>query len=683
MSELVGRTLANRYHLLARLGEGGMSEVYLARDLERGCLVAIKVMTVPVLGDAKALRERFRREAEALKQLQHPHIVRLYDLVEDARPSFLVMDYIAGQSLDRFLEERQGGSLSLGKAAHILYQIGGALHFAHQQGILHRDIKPSNILLDRGGKAYLTDFGIALLTDRTRLTSGQFVGTRNAYVAPERWLGQAVDDRTDVYALGVLLYELLTGRLPFAATDLFALMRQILEDPPTPPSQWNSDVSSEVEEIVLKALAKAKDDRYPSVAVMLGALQAVAGGEEEPIVLSPEEPFFADEPPLPEPSPSPLSEPRPLRRTFRRPLLLSVGVSLVLLAILGGLTLFGPEGWGLSKTPGATPAVLFTSPTSPTATPTATATPTSPPSSPSSTSTLTPTPSCTCTPTATSTGIPTSTPSPTPYLVVSAEWLYVYVGAGENYGLRGELRRGDQLPLKGRSEDGAWWQVDFFGQEGWIRAQPVGASVDPFALPVFETPDLPTVTPTETPTPIPTKVVIPKLQNPGFEGISDNFIPGWSWWAVDNFAGGDYDPNTSFDTPLFKQADDPARFIHGATLQVDAAGFLKFKAHVFQAVTVSPGATVHFRALASAYSDAGDIKMVAGIDPNGSPGCGSARWGDLVTINQEDGVVQLVAPQAVVGDAGRVTVCLCAEALHATAHNAAFFDSAELFVQSE
>ena len=202
----------------------------------------------------------------------------------------------------------------------------------------------------------------------------------------------------------------------------------------------------------------------------------------------------------------------------------------------------------------------------------------------------------------------------------------------------------------------------------------------------------PTISPTFAPTftPRPTEVVTPSLpgptdtlglQNPTFEGIRDNTIPGWSWWAADNFTpGGDYNPDTSFDTPLFKQADDPVRFINGPTLQIDAEKYLKFDVHVFQTVTVSPTATVRFQVLAGAFADTGAIQLAAGIDPDGGPDCSNAQWSDLVYLNQEQSVQPIIAPEVKVGRAGKVTVCLYAEPLYAAISNAAFFDDAELTV---
>jgi hypothetical protein len=205
----------------------------------------------------------------------------------------------------------------------------------------------------------------------------------------------------------------------------------------------------------------------------------------------------------------------------------------------------------------------------------------------------------------------------------------------------------------------------------------------------------PTITPTFAPTftPRPTQEVTSSLpgptatvglQNPGFEGVTNEDIPGWSWWAEDNFTpGGDYNPDTSYETPLFKLADDRARIINGPTLQIDAVQHLKFKVHVFQTVPVTPTASVGFQVQAGAYSGSGIIQLAAGIDPDGGPDCNNARWSDIVPLNQEQSVRTIVAPEVTAGHEGKVTVCLYAEPLYAAISNAAFFDDAELIVSSE
>lgn len=171
------------------------------------------------------------------------------------------------------------------------------------------------------------------------------------------------------------------------------------------------------------------------------------------------------------------------------------------------------------------------------------------------------------------------------------------------------------------------------------------------------------------------------LQNPGFEGVRADTIPGWDWWAEDNFApGGDYNPDTSFDTPLFKPADDRVRIISGETLQIDAKQHLKFRIHIFQTVSVSPAANVGFQVLAGAFSGGGAIQMAVGTDSLGGSDCSNARWGETVFLDQGQGVRPIVAPEVVAGDAGRVTLCIYAEPQFPAVSNAAFFDDAELIV---
>ena len=171
------------------------------------------------------------------------------------------------------------------------------------------------------------------------------------------------------------------------------------------------------------------------------------------------------------------------------------------------------------------------------------------------------------------------------------------------------------------------------------------------------------------------------LQNPGFEGVRADTIPGWDWWAEDNFAPeGNYNPDTSFDTPLFKPADDRLRIINGQTLQIDAMQHLKFRVHIFQTVPVSPTANVGFQVLASAFSGSGAIQAAVGIDSLGGPDCSNARWSETVFLDQGQGVRPIVAPQIVAGDTGQVTLCIYAEPQFAAVSNAVFFDDAELVV---
>ena len=203
-------------------------------------------------------------------------------------------------------------------------------------------------------------------------------------------------------------------------------------------------------------------------------------------------------------------------------------------------------------------------------------------------------------------------------------------------------------------------------------------TITPTFLPTF-TPQ-PTEAITATPTVVPATAT---LENPGFAGIGWDDIPGWSWWAADNYPDDEYDSQTSFDTPFFSRTDDPARVISGSTLQMEATAFVNFRVHLFQTVSAPPTVTVRFQASAKAYSNSGGIRMAAGIDPDGGLDCTQARWGDSLTIDQSSGTVHLIAPDSVVGPDGQVTVCLCAENVNPGRSNAAFFDTARLIANPQ
>ena len=211
MTAHIGDRLRDRYEMEEFLGRGGMSDVYLAFDTRRQVRVAVKVLREDLAEDVEFVR-RFRREAEALAQLDHPNIVRFYSFERQGTTAFIVMDYVSGATLRRRLAEVEG-PLSVEEATAILRPVVAALQYAHNEGYVHRDIKPGNIMLRDDGTVLLSDFGIARATESITMTTGP-IGTP-AYMSPEQILGQSVDQRTDVYSLGVVLYEMLAGRRPF------------------------------------------------------------------------------------------------------------------------------------------------------------------------------------------------------------------------------------------------------------------------------------------------------------------------------------------------------------------------------------------------------------------------------------------------------------------------------------
>ncbi|HVM41360.1 MAG TPA: Stk1 family PASTA domain-containing Ser/Thr kinase, partial [Acidimicrobiia bacterium] len=252
---------SNRYEILRHVARGGMAEVYLARDHLLDRPVALKVL-FPEYARDEAFVERFRREAKAAAQLNHPNIVAVYDWGEEGGTYFIVMEYVEGQSL-RDMIHREGPLLPE-RAAEITADIAAALGFAHRHGVVHRDVKPGNVLITSHGQVKVTDFGIARGREAGALTrTGMVMGTAT-YFSPEQAQGLDVDPRSDVYSLGVVLYEMAVGSAPFSGDDPVAIAYQHVREEATPPSVRNPDVPVDLERVILTALAKTPADRYPS-----------------------------------------------------------------------------------------------------------------------------------------------------------------------------------------------------------------------------------------------------------------------------------------------------------------------------------------------------------------------------------------------------------------------------------
>ena len=255
----VGTLLSGRYRLDAKIGTGGMSTVYRAFDTTLERQVAIKVMHNHIAGDADQL-ERFRREARAVAQLSHPHVVGVIDAGEDGGTQYIVFEYVEGETLkDRI---RRLGKLPVSEAVAYAIEIARALGAAHEQGIVHRDVKPQNVLIDGEGSAKVTDFGIARTRDQAGLTmDGRVLGTTD-YVSPEQALGHAVTGQSDLYSLGIVLFEMLTGDVPFKGEGQVAVaMKHVREDLPDVQIR-RPEVSSALAAVVDKATEKDLDRRY-------------------------------------------------------------------------------------------------------------------------------------------------------------------------------------------------------------------------------------------------------------------------------------------------------------------------------------------------------------------------------------------------------------------------------------
>ncbi|HUE26982.1 MAG TPA: protein kinase [Solirubrobacteraceae bacterium] len=272
MSTLLGTILSGRYRLEARIGAGGMSTVYRALDETLQRQVAIKLMNREVATDSDQL-ERFRREARAVAQLSHPHIVGVIDAGEDEGRPYIVFEYVEGETLKERI--RRQGQLPVAEAVAYAIEIARALGAAHARHIVHRDVKPQNVLIDEEGSAKVTDFGIARTLDEEGLTAdGRVIGTTD-YVAPEQALGQPVTGQSDLYSLGIVLYEMLSGEVPYKGDSQVAVaMKHVREE--LPDIQFKRpEVSASLAAVIDRATAKRPADRYADDAELIADLEDV------------------------------------------------------------------------------------------------------------------------------------------------------------------------------------------------------------------------------------------------------------------------------------------------------------------------------------------------------------------------------------------------------------------------
>ena len=259
-----------RYRVLGRVGSGGMADVYCAEDLQLGRRVAVKVLHRRFAEDASFV-ERFRLEASSAAGLSHPNVVAIYDRGTWDDTFYIVMEYLEGRTLKEVVA--QDGPLPPARAVALIEQVLKAARFAHSRSIVHRDLKPHNVIVDAEDRAKVTDFGIAKAGASDLTETGSIMGTAQ-YLSPEQAEGRVVGPPSDLYSIGIMLYELLTGRVPFDADSPVAIALKHMQEPPVPPRQLRGDVSPALEAVVLRSLAKDPDQRYQNADEFLAALEA-------------------------------------------------------------------------------------------------------------------------------------------------------------------------------------------------------------------------------------------------------------------------------------------------------------------------------------------------------------------------------------------------------------------------
>ena len=267
---MIGKLLGNRYEILNQLGGGGMAIVYKGRDTRLNRFVTVKILRPEFTSDENFIK-RFSREARAVARLSHPNIVNIHDVGQEEDIHYLVMEYVDGEDLKSVIKDQ--GALAIGRAVEIAQQVCAALGHAHENDIVHRDVKPHNILITRDGRAKLTDFGIAAETTAATFTHTDTIVGSVHYISPEQARGEPAGPQSDIYSLGMVMYEMLAGQVPYGGDSPIAVALKHIQEEPAPLRQINPAVPDSLSGVVMRALAKTPDQRFAGTGEMCRAIK--------------------------------------------------------------------------------------------------------------------------------------------------------------------------------------------------------------------------------------------------------------------------------------------------------------------------------------------------------------------------------------------------------------------------